>query len=81
MYALSESSPVRLGLAVGVVVGTGALVWQLAGIRSDVSQEIGGAKEEIARTYVTKELFNARMDEMGRAIADLKSEIRRTENR
>jgi hypothetical protein len=68
-YTLSESSPVRLGLAISFTLGCGALVWQVATVRADV-------KDEIALTYVSKELFNARMDEMTRGMADIKTEIR-----
>jgi hypothetical protein len=81
VYAISESSPVRLGLAAGLVLGTGSLVWQVASIRGDISREINGAKDEINKTYVTEKLFNARMDEMARAIHELRAEVRNPEGK
>lgn len=70
IQALSESSPVRLGLAIAMVAGAAAIVWQVGSIRSELSNRI----EE---KYVSKELFNVRMDELTRSMAEIKDEMRR----
>ena len=69
LYALSESSPVRLGLAIACTGGCMTLAWQVATIRSDL-------KDQMDQRYVSKELFSARMDEMTRTLTELKTEIR-----
>lgn len=88
MLNLSESSNVRLGLAVGMVLSAGTLVWQIAGIKADLRSEMAEQSKftlaeqaklaaRVDEKYVSRELFNVRMDELTRDIADIKSELRR----
>jgi hypothetical protein len=68
-YAISESSPVRLGLALALVLGCSGLVWQLATMQSSL-------KEYMAKEYVSREIFDLRMDQMERSLMDLKADVR-----
>jgi len=62
---ISESSTVRLGLAITMLAGVVWLVNSMNGIRNDIDSR-----------YVSKEVFTARLDEIVRGMGDLKSEFR-----
>jgi hypothetical protein len=65
LHQISESSTVRLGLAITMLVGVVWLVSTINGVRADVADK-----------YVSKEMFTARLDEIVRATTDLKAEFR-----
>lgn len=56
---LSDSSPVRLGLAIVVLAGVIALYNKIDGLDT-------GIREEMAKNYVSRDLFRAEMDAMRR---------------
>lgn len=65
LYQLSESSPVRLSLAIAFCVGVWYMATALASLRS-----------EIARDFVSKELFSVRMNQIETQLRDVQSEIK-----
>lgn len=56
---LSDSSPVRLGLAIVVLAGVVALYNKIDGLDD-------GIRQEMASNYVSRDLFRAEMDAMRR---------------
>jgi hypothetical protein len=69
LYVLSESSPIRLGLALAFVAGVLWLANSLSTLRSDFDDK-----------YVSKDVFTVRMDALTKSIDDLKSEIQRLQD-
>lgn len=63
---LSHSTPVTIGL---VIVVVGGIVSNLMYMRA--------LEEKLDTRYVTRELFEARMDNLTAQIANLKEEVRR----
>lgn len=73
VYALSESSNVRLGLALTACAGIGWLVkgsydlrdgvrTDLAALRLEVEEQTKDLRREVQDRYVTKEYIDARLD-------------------
>lgn len=69
LYALSESSPVRLSLALVLVGGVVWLANALSTLRTDIDAK-----------YVSREVFNVRMDGLERSVSDLKLEVQRLQD-
>lgn len=79
IYALSESSPVRLGLVL-VLVGMVAAAWvRVQSSVEDARKEQLAQFAEFARSTVPRDLFTARMDSVAEDIAELKSQVRAIE--